>query len=199
VSRIYLCRAAPLARDWRAAIHANSKWLESFSEDAFLTTHVPVVRGHDGAHIGWVTSHATSDRWHVMALTLDEDDGSIGVGTGVSIQAKILRTDPLLEQNGVRHCTLAKLDHVALLVDGERPMYAGAGVTRILAPSTKPIVRPAAAKPAPSRRPVVDLTAFLTWQEREQVAALEREGFDRDALRDLIVQTCRPRAAAVFA
>jgi hypothetical protein len=137
---VYLANVVPLSRDWRAAIRADAKWLESFSEDAFLRTEgVPVTAGHDCAVIGRVASHATSDCWHVFALMLDEDSDAareasdlIRVGTGVSVQAELLRTDAVLEESGVRRCMLARLDHVAVLLDGERPMYAGAGVMRIL-------------------------------------------------------------------
>jgi len=64
-----------------------------------------------------------------------------------------------------------------------------AAVSEVVRGEHRPTVRKVVATPAPS----IDLTAFLTSDERRKLAELDRAGMDADVLSQLVEATARPR------
>jgi phage head maturation protease len=208
-NRTYICRIAPCSEDWRDAIRNGADVIdrgellrESFAPDAWIATAdpAPAILSHNEKQIvGHVSSRAVSAGWHVAAFVLDHSRNLSGIaldrlriGAPVSIGFRAIRHDKTLAESGVKRYTLARLDELSILAADEKPAFPGARITQILESKTSIVRQPAAKKP-----PAVDLTAFLTGQERAKLAELRAAGFDPDHLRDLIADTCRPRLAAV--
>jgi hypothetical protein len=111
------------------------EWHETFAGSAWIatTSPAPVVLRHDGPCIGFVFSVTPCGAWHEAALVLEVDDEQrdlIHPGRAVSIDARSIRRDDDALARVRRH-TLAQLQAVAVLVDGERPVYDGARIVSV--------------------------------------------------------------------
>jgi hypothetical protein len=150
VTTIYSCRLAPCSESWREAIYVGLPTVfdgrrvrESFASTAFIADgkRVPIVLGHDREDepVGHVVSRIAHGGWHLADFVLDDSiplsavaADRLRVGAGVSIGARSLRRDALLEEDGIVRHELARLEHVVICGPGEIPCYRDARITGIL-------------------------------------------------------------------
>jgi hypothetical protein len=111
-------------------------WHESFATNAWLAggRGARITHGHDGPTVGHVVVAVARGLWHIADAVIESDDPLIlrhvRTGRPVSLDARSIKRDDN-ELTHVRRHRLAQLQAIAIVNDGEVPVYADAGITSV--------------------------------------------------------------------
>jgi hypothetical protein len=143
MSRFYCdCKFAPCSQTPLLAVRHGLETIwngglyrESFSPDCWLARATPatVQLSHDDEVVGEISAVVASGQWHHATLVLDDRPlvrERFRRGARISVGCRSIHREQDDDLRIVRH-TLAALDHIAPVLDGQVAGHIGAVVTRV--------------------------------------------------------------------